>query len=107
MHKVSRVVAIVESELTVHHQVVGDPAGSLQSRVPHQTVQSHPVHTPQGVQGEVGGHGPALGAAVLRLTREIRIPGQSRWRTGHGAAGGSYAEGLALLQNHRVQRRDW
>jgi hypothetical protein len=86
-----------KGKLTLHHQAVADPAGLFQSRVPDQAVQPHAIHAPQGVQGEVSGHDPALGAAVLGLARKVRVPGQAGCRAGHGAAGGSHVEGLALL----------
>lgn len=93
-------------QLTLNHQAVGDPSRPLQARMPHQTVQSLPVHAAQRVQGEVAGHGPALAGAVLGLARQVGVPGQTGQRAAHGPTGGSHAEGVALHQGDGLQGGD-
>ncbi|KAG7220850.1 hypothetical protein INR49_031302 [Caranx melampygus] len=58
------------------------------------------------VQGVVAGHGAALAGAVLGLTRQLGVPGQTGERFGHGSAGGGDAVRLTLHQYDGVQGGD-
>lgn len=90
----------------MNHQEVREPPRSVQSGMPNQAVELLPVHAAQWVQGEVAGHGAALAAAVLGLTRQLGVPGQTGERFAHGSAGGGDAVRLTLHQDDRVQGGD-
>lgn len=78
--------------LTLHHQLVGDPAWLLKGRMPHQAVQLLPVHAAQGVQREEAGHGAGALGAVLDLALQVRVPRDERGRAANGSAGSGQAE---------------
>lgn len=92
--------------LTVHHQVIFDPAGALRCGMPHQTVQLHAVHGPQRVQRVVRGDRPAVRRAIGWLAVEAGVPGDAGKRAGHRATQCSLSVGLAFHQRDRFQRGD-
>lgn len=92
--------------LTVHHQVIFDPAGSLRCGMPHQTVQLHAVHGPQRVQRVVRGDRPAGRRAIGWLAVQAGVPGDAGRRAGHRATQCSLSVGLAFHQRDRFQRGD-
>lgn len=92
--------------LTVHYQVVAEPAWRGHGLVPHQTVQLLAVHASQGVQGEKRGDRPVVRGTVGGLTVQVRVPGEAGGRSGYGATGGGLPVGLTLHQDHRLDGGD-
>lgn len=91
--------------LTVHHQLVGESARLRRRGVPHQAVQLHAVHVPQGVQGVLRGDHPIVRRAVGGLAVQVGVPGEARGRMCHGATVSSLSVGLSLHQSYGFQGR--
>lgn len=100
------VLASGSSILTVHHQVISDPAGALRRGVPHQAVQLHAVHGPERVQRVVRGDRPVVRRAIGRLAVQVGVPGDAGRRAGHRATQRGLSVGLAFHQGERFQGGD-
>lgn len=92
------------------HQVVCEPTWSWESRVPNQAVQLLAIHAPQGVQGELCGHCPAVHRTIDGLTVQCGVPREAGTRVCYRATGGHLLVRLSLHHNHGIQRgngSDW
>lgn len=95
-----------ECILTVHHQLILDPARFVIYWMLNQAVQLLSIHTPQRVQREVCGDNPLVRDLFDSITVQFCVPGELRRWDGHRATGGHHLVGIALLYINRIQGAD-